>query len=219
MTLKAKLDRWLGEAGTEGFPPGWFERVEALDDLLEKWSGRISLSGLSGEEQRGQRYFAEALAAKKYVPLRGTALDIGTGAGSPALPLAIVTPGLEWVLLESRRLKAGFLREAVRTLCLENVRVETRRFDDSWGGAGYGVVTTRGIKLRGEILENVESRLADGGRHLWFSSESILKDAARRLGERAALRVEGPMRLLAAANVKSGWLLVCERVRETGCFT
>ncbi|HXV61807.1 MAG TPA: RsmG family class I SAM-dependent methyltransferase [Vicinamibacteria bacterium] len=219
MRRKGKLNRWFREVGTEGFPAGWMERAEALDDLLEKWSARISLSGLSGEEQRAQRYFAEAFAARKYVPLTGTALDIGSGAGSPALPLAIVTPELEWVLLESRRLKAGFLREAVRLLCLENVRVETGRFDDSWVGGGYDIVTTRGVKLRGEMLDNVESRLASGGRHLWFSSESILKDAARRLEERPALRVEGPMRLLPAGNVKSGWLLVCERVPEPGCFT
>ena len=219
MTLRARLNRWLGEFGTEGFPPGWIERAQALDGLLEKWSGRVSLIGLSGEEQRAQRYFAEAFAALKYVPRTGTALDIGSGAGSPALPLAIVTPELQWILLESRRLKAGFLREAVRRLRLENVRVETRRFDDSWGGADYDVVTTRGIKLRGEMLDNVESRLVTGGRHLWFSSEGILKDAANRLGGRSALRIEGPMRLLSAGNVQSGWLLVCERVLEPGCFT
>lgn len=71
-------------------------------------------------------------------------MDIGSGAGFPGLPLAIVRSDLAMTLLEPRGKRAAFLRHVVRTLDLRNATVLEARIEDV-GGQTYGAATTRAV--------------------------------------------------------------------------
>lgn len=197
----------LDELGEADFPEGARGRLLGLDAQLEAWGSRLSLSGFKDEGERARRYFGEALAAARFVPERGRALDVGSGGGSPALPLAIVRPGVSWLLAESRGRKAGFLVAVAEELGLENVRVEARRVDEGWPPGSFDIVTTRGVALAGSLLARVRSLVAPGGRHLWFSSEVRLREAPREKG----WAFGGPYPLGGRSTEPHGWLLVCGR--------
>jgi 16S rRNA (guanine527-N7)-methyltransferase len=105
-------------------------------DLLLKWNARINLTAIRDPNEIVQRHFGESLFVAKHVlaqaPLE-SAIDLGSGAGFPGVPLAILAP-VHVTLIESHQKKATFLRELVQSLDLKNVRV--------FGGRGESYVGT-----------------------------------------------------------------------------
>ena len=85
-----------------------------------------------------QRHFGESLFAAKYLlgqKLPHTAIDLGSGAGFPGVPFALLAPDVQVTLIESQQKKATFLKELVRTLGLSDVKVFGGRAEDYSGGA------------------------------------------------------------------------------------
>jgi 16S rRNA (guanine527-N7)-methyltransferase len=99
--------------------------------LLVTESSRYNLTALRDPETIEKRHFDESLAFLEAVERTGAfgspAIDIGTGAGFPGLPVKIVRPDLESTLLEATRKKAEFLTMAVEALGLEGVSVVNGR--------------------------------------------------------------------------------------------
>lgn len=219
MTFEEGLRLALGGAEPPPVPPDTYEKLAVLDRLLCRWAAKLDLVGFKTEEERLRRYFAEPLAASPWLPVSGTALDIGSGGGSPALPFAIVKPALSWTLLEPRRRKRLFLEEAVRELRLSNVRVSEERFGGEATGTDRTAISMRGVRLSHAELERAMGALSEGGRFLWLSGEERLREGVTWLERRPGLRIEGPVRLLPRSEAR---LLVVMRVTGTpppGCFT
>lgn len=173
MRLRARLEVALGPAFAE-LTEMALERFDVLNTLLSRWGQAIRLVGFKTQGERDLRYFAEALSVLSWLPDQGRALDIGSGGGSPALPLAIARPAVAWTLVEANERKALFLEEAVRSLKLENVTVLQARYEDVEPRTLLDVVTVRGVAVGREMLDKVVLELAPGGRLLWMSSEALL---------------------------------------------
>lgn len=218
MDFRACLEEALGSSGRplRPLPKDAVERLEALEDVLSHWSKAVALGGFKSPEERLRRYFAEALAAEPWLPDGGEGthvrgLDIGSGGGSPGLPLAIVRSGMAWTLVEANERKALFLDEAVRALRLDNVKVVRGRYEDVKLEEGVEVVTSRGVALGETMLRRIEVDVVAGGRLLWFSSDARLR-AARGGLESLGWRCRGPRKLVEGG----GFLLVAVHVsRET----
>jgi 16S rRNA (guanine527-N7)-methyltransferase len=212
VSSRARFEEELARAleGVPGLriPPEAIEAMAALDAMLVHWSGKLDLVGFRSPEERIRRYFAEPLAASLQLGTPAEALDIGSGGGSPALPLALCLRRLRFTLMEPRRKKAFFLEEAVRHLGLENVDVRPERFERCERERAFDLVTTRGVRLSVSGLDEVTKCLRRGGRFLWFSGEARLSGAAAGLSRRAEMRLWGPERLLPGGE---GRLLVVEK--------
>jgi 16S rRNA (guanine527-N7)-methyltransferase len=89
-----------------------------------------------------------------------TAIDLGSGAGFPGLPMKLYAPNLRLTLLESRQKKAAFLKEAVRTLGLPEVQVFAGRAEEFPGSAD--LVTMRAVERFGDMLPLAASLLRGG---------------------------------------------------------
>ncbi len=183
------------------------ENLEILDELLEAWSARLDLVGFDSWAERALRYFAEPLAARSWLGSARRALDVGSGGGSPALPLAVVSPQVSWTLVESRRKKARFLQDAIDALELEGAVVLADRYESVRSIGRFDVVTLRGVRVDAKMRTSLLGELLPGGRLLWFSGRDRLENAKRELAGESGLRTTGP-RLLVPDG---GWLLVVER--------
>lgn len=120
-------------------PGAALSNFAAYLELLQRWNARINLTAVRDAEHVVSRHFGESLfLATRLFPASqtgeaaadhpaGKALDIGSGAGFPGVPLKIYRPQLRLVLVEANRKKATFLREVGRALALRDVEVHAGR--------------------------------------------------------------------------------------------
>ncbi|WP_314259534.1 16S rRNA (guanine(527)-N(7))-methyltransferase RsmG [Cardiobacterium hominis] len=113
-------------------------------DLLNKWNQVHNLTAVRDVEEQISRHVLDCLAVLPYIKDAATLADIGSGAGLPALMLAIMRPQLAVTALESNGKKAAFIREAVRVLALANVQVVAQRVED-WQAAPQAVIISRAL--------------------------------------------------------------------------
>ena len=156
--------------------PDVAEALEAYFALLDRWNAKINLTALSlrppGDEAF-DRLLIEPLSAARYVPDEADVwIDLGSGGGSPAIPLKVVRPKLRLTMVESKVRKAAFLREAVRTLNLadaavENVRIEALAGTPAWQRSA-SVVTVRAVKADSTLFAHAAELLESNGRLLLF---------------------------------------------------
>ena len=148
--------------------------------LLARWNATVNLTSLQvdpPDTDAIERLIDEPLRATPFVRQEDRfAIDIGSGGGSPALPLKIACPWLRYVLVESRKRKCAFLREAVRELGLRDVEVLAGRFEDLASGLTVAlradVITCRAVRLNDQLWTAIWSALAPSGRLLWFGGDS-----------------------------------------------
>lgn len=145
------------------------EKLVVLDQLLTRWNRAMALSALRSRPERFERYFAEPLHASLWAPRQGFAVDLGSGGGSPALPLAVALKETRFTLVESRRRKTVFLEEAIREIGVE-ARVLTARFEELTGLESVSLVTSRGLAETARKLDRIAAWLAPEGRVLLFTS-------------------------------------------------
>jgi 16S rRNA (guanine527-N7)-methyltransferase len=104
-------------------------RLKLHYELLTRWNKVLSLTSVRTLEQAVERHYCESVFAACHLPEGPASIaDVGSGAGFPGIPIAIVRPDCSVVLIESHRRKAAFLKEASRDLA--NVRVVGERAED-----------------------------------------------------------------------------------------
>lgn len=146
-------------------------------ELLRLWNKTHSLTTLRTDEE-----FTEAIVDSVY-PLRflgefGSVLDIGSGAGFPAIPLAIIKKDTRFMLCEPLSKKYAFLQFAKIELELSNVTVKKNRVEELEANE-FGLITSRAV-ANSETLINISSDLlAKDGRWLFYK------------GERSSTEIEG----------------------------
>ena len=100
-------------------------------NLLRKWQKSQRLIGSAEPGWIVEKLFLDSLLFLRVLPARlGSLLDLGSGAGLPGIPIKIVRPEIQLVLLESRQRRASFLSNAVRELALERVSVVSGRAEE-----------------------------------------------------------------------------------------
>src|SRR5580704_11354283 len=126
----SQMEKSLGYYGVE-VRNGLLEAIRTYISILLRWNSKISLTTVTDPLEILKFHFGEGLFAAKSVPIKnGRLADVGSGAGFPGLPLAMLLPDLEVVLIESNLKKATFLSEVIRTLTLGNVKVWRGRMED-----------------------------------------------------------------------------------------
>jgi 16S rRNA (guanine527-N7)-methyltransferase len=174
--LRDRLRRRAKRARVD-LSPDLAEALEHYFALLSKWNARINLTSFrldaGGDDEAIDRLLIEPVIAAGHLPPNATsAIDIGSGGGSPAIPLALAAPRLHMRLVESKTRKAVFLREAIRELNLGRVEVETSRYEQLLARPELhetlDVLTIRAVRVEARTLVSLQAFLKPGGQLLLF---------------------------------------------------
>jgi 16S rRNA (guanine527-N7)-methyltransferase len=146
-------------------------RLEIYFRLLETWNRKINLTGLNLTEAAPEtidRLLIEPLVAARHIPLGATRMiDIGSGGGSPAIPMALGVPSIRLLMVESKTRKAVFLREAIRAVELKDAEVAASRFEELLARPdlhdAHDVVTIRAVRIEPRVLSNLQAFLKPRG--------------------------------------------------------
>jgi len=134
-------------------------------DLLLKWNARINLTAIRAPEEIVERHFGESLFAATQILAQGpikTAIDLGSGAGFPGVPFALLAPEVEVTLIESNQKKSTFLKELIYLLGLRNVKVFSGRAESYSQSAD--AVMLRAVEKFDQVLPLALRLVSAGGR-------------------------------------------------------
>jgi len=166
------------------------DRLLAYYELLSKWNRTINLTSLSDPDAAIDRLLLEPLLAARVLPQPAEMMDLGSGGGSPAIPLALALDSPHVVMVESRGRKAAFLREAAREVGL-HATVEAARFEDVVGRPEYrnamDLVSMRAVRMDAATLDIARAFARPGGSLALFTSESHVDGEVTPLLGRANL--------------------------------
>jgi len=159
-------------------------RLALYEALVCRWSERLDLVGARDLERFRERHVEDSLRAVSLVGAlpAGPAVDVGSGAGLPGIPLALAQPERPWRLLEPRRGRAAFLEEVVRELGLA-CEVVAVRAEEAAASAllrrAHVVATARALAPPDRAWRLLEPLLRPGGAGLlWVGATARLPRGA-----------------------------------------
>ncbi|GAB3811534.1 hypothetical protein GCM10028820_02930 [Tessaracoccus terricola] len=186
--------------------------VERFPDAAEQLDAYVAILGTKGIEwglmgpregdKLWSRHVSNSLALVDVLPLGSDVADVGSGAGLPGIPLAIVRPDLRFTLVEPLLRRATFLNEAVEELGLgDRVRVDRIRAEDS--GDVFDVVVCRAVAALDKLLRWTTPLFLPNGELLALKGQSAEDEvsAAASWMKHAKLRAE-ILEIRAAADVE-----------------
>jgi 16S rRNA (guanine527-N7)-methyltransferase len=154
-------------------------KLEVYFKLLTAWNAKMNLTGLDLAEQGPaaiDRLLIEPLVAARHAtaPVKQM-IDIGSGGGSPAIPLALALSA-HLMLVEAKTRKSVFLREALRALELHDAEVVTSRFEELLSRPSlheaHDLLTLRAVRVEGSVLMNLQAFVRPGGELFLFRAAS-----------------------------------------------
>lgn len=148
-------------------PEGRIALFEAYRETLLLWNSKMNLVSLQSELDLPVRHFMDSLSLLPFLPAGPCRLiDIGSGAGFPAIPVKIVRTDLHVTLLEASRKKCSFLKEVIRTLGLKDIAVVNSRLESILAAAPppqFDAVVSRATFKMIDLVKHAFPLLKPGG--------------------------------------------------------
>jgi 16S rRNA (guanine527-N7)-methyltransferase len=174
--FRTRLSRRAAKAGLF-LPDDAVLRLTAYYELLSRWNKKINLTGLTDPDEAIDRLLLEPVAAARFLPSPTVrVLDVGSGGGSPGIPLKLVSPGIALTMVEVKARKSAFLREAIRQLGIDKSQVETARYEELLARPelheAHDVLTLRAVRIESKSLLTLQAFLEPGGIVMMFRGPS-----------------------------------------------
>jgi 16S rRNA (guanine527-N7)-methyltransferase len=162
----------LPHGGTEA------ESLARFLALLEKWNRAFNLTAVREQSEMVARHVLDSLSALPFI--HGVSvLDVGTGAGLPGIPLAVMQPRRQFVLLDSGGKKIRFVRHAIGELSLANIEVVQSRVENYAPADPFDTVICRAFSSLRAFVDRCGALAARGGRLVAMKGRMENSDADR----------------------------------------
>ena len=163
-SLESRLQRGCEALGLN-CDAGQRQQLLAYLQLLHKWNAAYNLTAVRDPAQMVTRHLLDSLAVAPYLVAQ-SAIDVGTGAGLPGVPLAILFPQRQFDLLDSNGKKTRFLFQVKTALSLDNMQVHHQRVESFRSPGSYDAVLSRAYASLRDMVSSCRHLLAQGGRFL-----------------------------------------------------
>ena len=157
-------------------------QLELLVDELMRWNRRRNLTAITARDEIIEKHVIDSLTLAPFVGSSESLLDIGSGAGFPALPLKIVHPGLKIVSVDAAAKKIDFQRHIVRLLALKDFQALHERVESLSNEPEYSrnfeIVTARALSSFRDLLILGRPFVGSGGRFLAMKGPGAAKEVS-----------------------------------------
>jgi len=160
--------------------PTAFELLARYAALVRDWNARVNLVSRRDVGRLLSYHVVDSLAAARFIPPDARCCDVGTGAGLPGIPLAIVRPGVRMVLVESTGKKCRFLASALSGLGLTNAEVVCGRSEEL-ETLGCDVVLSRLTGPLRTTLKHLAHHARPGGSVVLYKNPHAAEEPATPL--------------------------------------
>jgi 16S rRNA (guanine527-N7)-methyltransferase len=174
--IRTRLARRASKTGLF-LPDDLTDRLLAYYELLSRWNRKINLTALDDPDAAIDRLLLEPILAVRHFPSADPPImDVGSGGGSPAIPMKLASPGSALTMVEVKARKSAFLREAIRTLELDRTVVETSRYEELLARPElherFGLLSLRAVRVEIRTLSTLQAFVRPGGSVFLFRGPS-----------------------------------------------
>lgn len=193
-TLSRALERWGIPITSEEL-----RQLRAHFEAVVETNRVMNLTRITDPVEAAIKHYADSLALLLWSRDRSiavrTVLDVGTGAGFPALPLAVMRPDWSVTALDATRKKVEFLARVVETIGMNNLRVEHGNTAHWTTDLRFDVVAARAFGPLAKCVESCAGLVAPGGRLVVYKTEWLTLgelEEAEQLLKKARLEKDEP---------------------------
>ncbi|MFP6276897.1 16S rRNA (guanine(527)-N(7))-methyltransferase RsmG [Helicobacter pylori] len=145
--------------------------------ILLEWNQTHNLSGARNLSEL-EPQITDALKPLEFIKDFKSCLDIGSGAGLPAIPLALEKPKVKFILLEPRIKRAAFLNYLKSVLPLKNIEIVKKRLENYQSPLQVDLITSRAVASSSFLIEKSQRFLKDKGYFLFYKGEQLKDEIA-----------------------------------------
>jgi len=205
--MLSKLDALLAQAEMT-LPDGQKQQLLQYVRLLDKWNKAYNLTSVRDPEQMLIRHIMDSLVVNAH--LQGQRfIDVGTGAGLPGIPLAIIRPASHFTLLDSLGKRIRFLRQVQQELQLTNIETVQSRVEDHIPPVPYDGIISRAFASVNDMLSWCEHLAAPGKGRFYALKGTVPESELAMLPE--GFVMESVIRLTIPALAEERHLVVLKR--------
>ena len=193
-TLWTALGRWAIPISSEEL-----RQLYAHFEAIVETNRVMNLTRITEPVEAAVKHYADSLATFLWTRDRSitvrTILDVGTGAGFPAVPLAVMRPKWAVTAMDATRKKVEFLTRTATVIGLDNLKVEQVHTADRQAERTFDVVATRAFGPLARCLESCAAFVSQGGWLVVYKTASVARDemaAAQKLLKKTRMRAEEP---------------------------
>lgn len=199
------------------------ECFSTYKDLLKEWNQKINITAITDDEEIDIKHFLDSISVIKDEMIKGNEkiIDIGTGGGFPGIPIKILKPDTEVVLLDSLNKRLKFLNEVIKDLKLEKISTVHGRAEELGRKAEYreqfDVAVSRAVASLNTLSEYCLPFVKVGGYFIAMKGPEVegeiesSKSAIMKLGGEIEKKVDIAIPL---SDIKHN-LLFIKKIKET----
>ena len=197
------------------------ENFKIYMELLLGWNEKINLTAITDENDIVLKHFVDSLTIKKYISENEKIIDIGTGAGFPGIPLAIMNKYNEITLMDSLNKRIVFLNDVIDKLKLNNVKAIHSRAEELARNKNhrekYDVAVSRAVANLSTLVEYMLPFVSVGGKSICMKGPNIeeelknAKNAIKELGGEI-IKIEN-FKLPESDNERN--IVIIKKIKET----
>jgi 16S rRNA (guanine527-N7)-methyltransferase len=171
--------------GREGF----IAKAAQHLDLIVEANRHFNLTRILDPREAVIKHVADSVIPWRHFAHAGVVADVGSGAGFPGIPLALLLPEVRFVLLESIQKKARFIQSAVDQLELPNVEVQPLRAEEWLVGRRVDLITARAVAPLERAIGLFAPAIRNGSRVLLYKGPDAESEIAESAGEAKKRRI------------------------------
>ncbi len=145
--------------------------------LLEKWNKTYNLTAIRDPVTMVQKHLLDSLSILEYINEKAV-LDVGSGAGLPGVPLAIMLSDVNFSLLDSNSKKTRFVHQVAAELSLKNINIENKRVESWYPQQRFNIILSRAFSSIVDMIDKTRHLITDHGKWYAMKGDKVHNEVA-----------------------------------------